>query len=84
MQYYEIILQFHKRKTPGMDKKELHDLLNSIKKSLNTKKTALEKNMPGIEKNLKLYAQKIGIKPEDIDKAKDKVRDKLNEIQKNK
>jgi len=67
-----------------MSDKELQDLLNSVKKSLANGKTKLERNIPRLEKNLKIYAQKIGIKPDDIDKAKNKVRERLEQFQKNK
>lgn len=47
-------------------------------------RTKLEKNVPELEKNLKYYARRLGVKPEDIDAAKEKVRKKLDQIKKNK
>ncbi len=56
--------------------------MKGIKKAVDKGKSKLEQNIPQIETNLKFYAQKIGIKPEDIDNAKEKVRERLNQIQK--
>jgi len=67
-----------------MNNKEFQVLMNGIKKTINTGKTKLEQNIPWIESNLKIYAEKIGIKPEEIDQAKEKVREKLDQIQKKK
>ncbi len=65
-----------------MNNKEFQVLMDRIKKTINTGKTKLEQNIPWIESNLKIYADKFGIKPEDIDQAKEKVRKKLDQIQK--
>ncbi len=67
-----------------MNNKEFQDFMVGIKKTINAGKAKLERNIPWIETNLKNYAQKIGIKPEDIDEAKEKVREKLEQIQKKK
>lgn len=67
-----------------MNNKEFQVLMDGIKKTINTGKTRLEQNIPWIESNLKIYAEKMGIKPEEIDQAKEKVRKKLDQIQKKK
>jgi len=67
-----------------MNNKEFQVLMDGIKKTINTGKTKLEQNIPWIESNLKIYAEKMGIKPEEIDQAKEKVRKKLDQIQKKK
>jgi len=67
-----------------MNNKEFQVLMDGIKKTINTGKTKLEQNIPWIESNLKIYAEKMGIKPEEIDQAKEKVREKLDQIQKKK
>ncbi len=64
-----------------MNKNELNEVIISLKKKLARGRNTLEQNVPWIEKNLKSYAQKVGIKPRDIDRFKDKVREKLKEIQ---
>ncbi|MFO7727918.1 MAG: hypothetical protein R6X11_06285 [Desulfonatronovibrio sp.] len=64
-----------------MKSKEFPGLLTGIKNIINANKTKLEQNVPRIESNLKIYAQKIGIKPEDIDVAKDRVRERLDQFQ---
>lgn len=64
-----------------MKSKQFPGLLTGMKNIINSSKTKLEQNVPRIESNLKIYAQKIGIKPEDIDMAKDRAREKLDQFQ---
>jgi DNA repair ATPase RecN len=67
-----------------MNSKEFQKIIDSVMDKVQAGRTKLEKNVPALEKNMKYYARKFGIKPEDIDAAKEKVRKKLDQIQKNK
>ncbi|WP_045212081.1 hypothetical protein [Desulfonatronovibrio magnus] len=64
-----------------MNDQNFQKLWTEIKKNLETGREKLETKMPEIESKIYTYAQKIGINPQDIDKAKDKVRQKIKEFQ---
>ena len=67
-----------------MNNKEFQKIVDGIMEKVQAGRTKLEKNVPELEKNLKYYARRLGVKPEDIDAAKEKVRKKLDQIKKNK
>ncbi|EFI35946.1 hypothetical protein Dthio_PD3388 [Desulfonatronospira thiodismutans ASO3-1] len=57
-------------------------LVNSIKTAVLDRQKKLQENMPEIERNLYHYAGKMGIKPEDIQRTRDRIKDRIHKARK--
>ncbi len=60
---------------PGFSRQEF---LNSIKAAIQERKKKLQNNMPEIERRLFDYAGKMGVHREDIEKTRDRIKEKIH------
>lgn len=60
---------------PGFSRQ---DFLNSIKAAIQERKKKLQNNMPEIERRLFDYAGKMGVHREDIEKTRDRIKEKIH------
>ncbi|WP_291319492.1 hypothetical protein [Desulfonatronospira sp.] len=54
------------------------EFLKSIKDSIQERKKKLQNNMPEIERRLFDYAGKMGLHREDMEKTRDRIREKIH------
>ena len=67
-----------------MNKRHFQSFMTFIQNNIASGKAKLEQDVPRLERNLKIFAEKVGIEPENIDRAKEKIRERLEKIQKQK
>ncbi|WP_291321997.1 hypothetical protein [Desulfonatronospira sp.] len=60
------------------------EIINHLKTSFQDGKKKLQDNMPAIERRVFSYARKMGVKPEDIEKYKDRIQEKIQKVREKK
>jgi len=58
------------------------EILKNLKKNLRTGREKLEARFPDLENRLFEYAGKMGVKPEDIEKTRDRIRERVGKYRK--
>lgn len=58
------------------------EILNTIKSAIQERKKKLQDNMPEIERRLFNYAGKMGVHREDIEKTRDRIKERIHKARK--